>query len=243
MVAVTIKHDFLNTARLLNTRVRRQLPFATSKALNETAKLVQTSVQESLAKSFDRPTPFVLKSIFIKYSNKQNLQAVVFLRDQQLSKNPNSLSEQIQQQFRGGPRIRSRLEGALTRAGLISGNEYVAPGAGARLDQYGNISRGQVQQLLSQLFAAPLPESNRTKSVRSRASVKRAGRIFWSYGDRLPRGAYIDGPGGLRPLLNVISPPRYRKRIDMQAIADRIVKQDFSRIFNLEFEKAVRSAR
>lgn len=243
MVTINIKHDLKDTIRLLDTRVRRQLPFATSKALNETAKLVQSAVQESLAEKLDRPTPFVLKSIFIKYSNKQNLQAVVFLRDHQLSKNPNSLSEQIQQQFRGGPRIRSRLEGALTRAGLISGNEYVSPGAGAKLDQYGNISRGQVQQLLSQLFAAPLPAANRSKSTRSRASVKRAGRIFWSYGDRLPRGAYIDGPGGLRPLINVISPPRYRKRIDMQVIAERIVKNNFSRIFNLEFEKAIRTAR
>ncbi len=243
MVAVTITHDIQNTIRLLNNRVRRQLPFATSKALNETAKKVQAEVQQSLANNFDRVTPFVLKSIFIKYSNKQKLESVVYLRDRPLSKNPNSLAEIIAQQFKGGPRIRTRLEGALTRAGLISGNEYVAPGAGAKLDQYGNMSRGQIQQLLSQLFAAPLSEANRSNSARSRKSVKRAGRIFWSYGNHLPRGAYIDGPGGLRPLLNVVSPPSYRKRINMQAIAERIVAREFSSIFKREFESAVRTAR
>jgi ribosome biogenesis protein Nip4 len=244
MVQLAIKHDIANTIRLLNDRVRRQVPFATSKALNETAKLVQSQVVAELKSRLDRPTPFVLKSIFIKYSNKQNLRAEVYLRNTQIGgKNPNSLAEILNQQFSGGTRIRTRLEGALTRAGLISSNEYVAPGAGAKLDAYGNMSRGQIQQLLSQLFASPNPEANRTGSSRSKSSVKRAGRIFWSRGNHLPRGAWIEGSGGLRPLLLVVSRPNYRRRIDMEAIAVRVSSKNFDRIFQVEFEKAVRTAR
>jgi hypothetical protein len=243
MVDITIKHDIARAISFLDDGLRGQLPFALSRTLNETAKIVQPEVVVVIQKNLDRPTPFVQKSVLIKYSNKQNLQAVVYIRDRELSKSPNSLADIIAQQFRGGPRIRTRLEGALTRSGLISSNEFVAPGAGARLDQYGNMSRGQIQQLLSQIFASPNRESNRTSSTRSRLSVRRAGRIFWSRGERLPRGAYIEVAGGIKPLLLVVTPPKYRQRIDMELIAQRVVNRDFNRIFSIELDKALRTAR
>lgn len=243
MVAITVKYDANNVLRLLNDKVRRQIPFATSRAINEIAKKVQKQVQVELSENLDRPTPFVLRSIFVKYSTKGNLAAKVYLRNQPLAKNPSSLAEILEQQFAGGTRIRTRLESALTRAGYISSNEYIAPGAGAKKDQYGNMSRGQIQQVLSQLFASPLPEANRSSSTRSKLSVKRAGRIFWSRGETLPRGAWIDGAAGLRPLLLVISQPRYKKRIDMERIAKQVVDRDFDRTFKQEFDNAVRTAR
>lgn len=243
MVTINISHNIGNSLRLLDDRLRRQVPFAMSRTINQVAKVIQFEVQAAMSRDLDRPTPFVLKSVFVKYSNKQNLKAAVFIRDRELSKNPYSIADIIRQQFQGGPRIRTRLEGALTRAGLISNNEFVAPGAGAKLDRYGNLSRGQIQQLLSQIFASSNSEANRTGSARSRLSVRRAGRIFWSRGGHLPRGAYIDDGTRIRPLLMVVSAPQYRKRIYMHEIAQRVVDKDFNRFFKVEFENAVRSAR
>lgn len=243
MVQVTIKTDVTQTIRLLEHRYRRQLPFATSKTLNSVAKNVQAEVKTELKNKLDRVTPYVLNSVFIKNSRKDNLRAEVFIRDRAASKNPNSLAEIINQQFSGGSRIRTRLEQALTRAGLISSDEFVAPGAKAKLDQYGNMSRGQIQQLLSQIFASPNPAANRSKSSRSKMSARKAGRIFWSRGGDLPRGAYIIDDGELRPLLIVVSKPKYKQRIFMEKIGQLVVDRDFNRIFNKEFEEAARTAR
>lgn len=235
MVQVTIKTDLSQTIRLLEHRYRRQLPFATSKALNETAKIVQREVVSELQKRFDRPTPYVLKSIFIKYSKKNSLRAEVFLRERMAGNNSSSLAEILEHQFKGGPRIRTRLEKALSRAGLIANNEYVAPGAGAKLDRYGNISRGQLKQLLSQILSS----TNQS----TKQGVKRSGYMFWSRGDNLPRGAYILQGKSVKPLLMVVNQPRYKKRIDMDVIATRVVQRDFDAIFSREFEVAARTAR
>lgn len=62
----------------------RQVPFATSVALNDTAKDVKKAVQVGMEKQLDRPTPFTKRGIFIKRSSKRDLVAIVSLMDLQV---------------------------------------------------------------------------------------------------------------------------------------------------------------
>jgi hypothetical protein len=109
----------------------------------------------------------------------------------------------------------------------------LAPGSGAKLDQYGNMNRGQLQQILSQLRAGFDSLSWQSQSKRSRRNVKRAGRIFWSRGGHLARGAWLAQGRTVTPLLVAVSSARYRLRIDLPDVAKRVV----SRTFSLEFER------
>jgi hypothetical protein len=153
-------------------------------------------------------------------------------------------SELLAHQFAGGGRTWKGLERWLHRAGLIGAGEFVAPGAGARLDSFGNLSRGQIQQIISQLRIGGDPQQFASKSARSRRNVKKAGRIFWARGNardgHLPRGAWIDQGGavGLRPLLLVVSRPSYRRRIELERIGRDVVAREFQG----EFDKAMRDA-
>lgn len=227
----------------------KQVQFATAKALTQTAKNVQTAVVREMETAFDRPTPYTLRSLFLKPAKPAELVAIVGLKDRAGSKAAMPPVELLAHQFRGGGRAWKGLERYLQRAGLIGAGEFVAPGAGARLDAYGNMSRGQIAQLMSQLRIGIDPYQHASKSARSRRNVKKAGRVFWARGNardaHLPRGAWIDaGPSvGLRPLLLVVSRPSYRRRIDLERIAREVVAREFAPAFNAAFADAIRTAR
>lgn len=243
LISISVKHNIGDAIALLDSTYRKQVPFATAKALTKVAQLGQAAVIQAMTTQFDRPTPFTLKSLFIKPATKLSLQAAVYLKDRPAGKNPNSLADLLNQEFAGGGRIRKRLELYLQRAGYISGNEFVAPGAAAKLDQYGNMSSGQIQQILSQLKASPDAGAYSTKSTRSRRNVKKAGEYFWSRGGRLPRGVWLRAGESVRPILLVISTPQYRQRIDMAKIVQKVIDTRFNAEFQAAMDEALRTAR
>jgi len=200
-------------------------------------------VQADMQREFDRPTPFTLKSVFIKPATKQNLRAMVYIKDRPTGKNPKALNEILGHEFSGGTRERKRLEVWLERAGFISANEYVVPGEGAKLDRYGNMSRGQVQQVLSQLRAGPDATAYKSNSTRSKRNVKRAGEFFWSRGGKFPRGAWMRNGASVKPILLVIKAPVYRQRINMNAIVSRVIDTRFEAEFRKNLNEAIRTAR
>lgn len=244
MITINIKHNISETIRLLDERGRKQIRFATAVALTKTAKLAQAAVVDELRSRFDRPTPYTLKSLYIKPATKQNLQAMVYLKDQAIGgKNNKSLAEIIGHQFTGGTRIRKRIEAAFTRAGLISANEFLVPGEAAKLDQYGNLSKGQTVQVMSQVKVGADALAYKTNSLRSKKNVKAAGAMFWSVGGKLPRGVWMRDGLGVKPVLLVIQQPQYQRRIDMNKIVQGVVDKKFSSEFKSALDSAIATAR
>ena len=206
-----------------------------------TAKLAQVAVGRAISERFDRPTPYTQKSTFIKPATKQNLQAMVFIKDTSIGgKNNYSLADILKQQFGGGTRLKKRIESAFMRAGLIGANEFLAPGSGAKLDAYGNLSKGQTQQIMSQLRVSFDPASYKSNSSRSKRNVKMAGQMFWSRGGKLPRGVWMRDGRSVHPILMVISQPNYRQRIDMNKIVQGVVDSRFDNEFQKSLEAALR---
>jgi hypothetical protein len=246
MVQLSVKDNIAATVGRLRGQ-QKQVRFAASVALNKTVKLAKDEGIAAMKRSFDRPTPFTLRSLFIKPSTKQNLQAMVYVKDQSAGGKSRSLAETLSHEFSGGTRTRKRLELWLERAGYISGNEFVVPGAAAKLDQYGNMSRGQIQQILSQLSAGSDPTAFKSKSVRSKRNVAKTGGIFWSRGGKLPRGAWLRysfaAGGAVKPVLLVISSPIYKRRVNLPEITRRVVARNFDREFKKAFEFAMSTAR
>jgi hypothetical protein len=161
-------------------------------------------------------------------------------------KQPYSAAELLTQEFSGGGRIQKRLERLFTRVGLISSNEYLVPGAGAQLDMYGNMSRGQVQKITSQMYADL--DQWKWKSDSRRSRKKRvASAYFWSRGGRLARGVWarynFAHGSAIKPVLLVVSHVHYRKLIDMQKIGDRVVDRDFNYEFDRQLGFAIARAR
>lgn len=229
-------------ARRMDALVAKQMPFAVAKALTDTAKDAQAEGVAEMRRVFDRPTPYALKSLFIRPATKQRLHARVYVKDDTLGGFTSS-AEQLGHQFEGGARKGKRLEGLLLNAGLLSRGEYVVPGEGARFDSYGNISRGQVQQILSQLKVGNDPNAYKSTSKRSKRAVARAGAMFWSPGGALPRGVWMRRGAGVLPILIVVRTPRYRQRIDLEAITRRTVERKLQANFDRALRTALASAR
>lgn len=242
-------------------QIEKQTRVATMIALTKTAGHTKRMMVEEFKASFDRPTPATLKSFFVDPAKKDKLWSRVYLKDKAFGgKNGRSSAEMLGHHFEGGQRTRKALEDLLTQYGLMGPGELVVPGAAAKLDRYGNMSRGQINQILSQLRIIRAGFDNApTGSRRSKRNVARAGVMFWSHGQQgkkvpvidkatgieygytggarnhLPKGAWVRTGTGVRPLLIVISAASYRRRFDFQRTAQAAV----DRYFATEFDAAL----
>lgn len=247
MISISVKTDFDNAIRKLGFggRYDRQVPFAIKNTLNKLAQDVKTDVVNEMRNKFDHPTPFTLNSLFIKYATKQSLTARVYLKDKELFKS-RPFNEQLAHEFAGGQRIRKRLEYWFQRAGYISSNEYLVPGEAAQLDAFGNMSRGQIQKILSQLRAGPDAYAYKTNSKRS-LGKRRDIQFFWSRGGSLKRGVWaryrFAFGSAVKPILIVVAHAGYIRKIDIDRIGNARVNRDFNDRFAIELQKAIASAK
>jgi len=80
MVAVvSIKGDFKKAGRYLDKMHRRQIPFATSLAINRTANRIKAFEKRRIKVDIEFPTSPVVNSIRVKPSTKRNLVGKVFI--------------------------------------------------------------------------------------------------------------------------------------------------------------------
>jgi hypothetical protein len=236
--------DNIDSVVRASARLHPQFQFACAVALTKAVKQAQAGMYSHMSSVFDAPTPFTMRSLFVKPATKYNLVASVQLKDKFPSKASITPDELYGHQVTGGPRRHSRLEGALRAAGMISSGEFMVPGGGARLDAYGNMSRGQVAQVMSQLRLGLDPSSWKSKSRRSLAHQKKAGLMFWSRGGHLKRGIWMRKGHGVIPIMLVTGATNYKPRaVRINEVADDIVKANLPRLIDESFRAAVASSR
>jgi len=124
---ISLHSNLRDVERDLSDAARRQLPFATSLALNATAGEIQKNETRRLDKRLDRPTPFTKKAYAIRRSSKRRLEARVFVKP-------------IQARY-----LRMQEEGGTRRP---KGRAIVLPQK-ARVNKYGNLPRGSVKRQVS----------------------------------------------------------------------------------------------
>lgn len=69
--------------RGLSDFARREVPFATSKAINAVALAAREESGDVMRRSLDRPTRFTQRAFAVRRSSKRNLTASVFAKDRQ----------------------------------------------------------------------------------------------------------------------------------------------------------------
>lgn len=124
-----LKRDFENAVK--------QLPFAYSKGLNDLGFLIREKEIETIKKVFDRPKPQTARNVWVSKGNKTRPSVSIWF--DQIYPGDEYMVPQVE----GGARSAKRSEKLLGR--------YYVPGAGAKMDRYGNMQGGQVTQILSRL--------------------------------------------------------------------------------------------
>jgi len=258
-ITIDVRSNIADVARNLELYQKEQLPFATALALTETAKDIRVAQRKEMRDVFDRPTPFTLNSLFLQAATKRKMTAVVWLKDSgRGGANPtNYLTPQI---F-GGTRNAKAFEIALRRsrhaAGL--GPFFAVPGSAAKLDAYGNMSRGQIVQILSdlQLLEQRLGAKQNRLTRREVSAARAAGRkvkfkpakyfIGRPGNSTAPLGVYehirSGFGGGIRPVLIFVNSVHYERRWDFQFVSQLTYDREFSVNLAVALRKALDTAR
>lgn len=248
----------LNTAQVQAAlqKAASQVPFALSEAINRSAELARDDVQARMRQVFDRPTPWVLNSVRVAYARKTDLKAgIAYKNDWHSDGRSNTM---VAPHVLGGHREFKAMEVRLMRAGLIPMGWNAVPGAAAKLDAFGNMSKGQITQMLNVLGTYTEAGYNKANA----ATVKRLGKgnvkkniygfVYWVNkvgslkGKHLQPGVYqrVKTAFGtsLKPVLIFVKQANYKQRLDFFGGVQKTFEDAFPAQFDTAFDAAVRSA-
>lgn len=244
-VAFDIQVQYKQVAQGLSETARAQVPFVVARTLTALAQDVQAHLKGRLPVAFDRPTPFTQRGVFMRRAEKAQLVAEVYFPESQEAQGK-AQREYIRPGAEGAnARRQKKTEFLLSRSGHLPPGWVTTPGkyiVDNRLDQYGNMPGRLYAQIIRNLQI----KYNALKPV-SAASQRRAVRMgveneFFAVapgknrlaagGGWLPPGVYKrEGRGGrtLRQYLKFVRKASYRRRLDVQAEAAKVVKENLPR--------------
>jgi hypothetical protein len=214
----------------------RRLAATMATALTRTAVEVKAGVQKRLPSIFDRPTAYTINSLFVKPARADRLEAEVFFKDEDgTSRLGIPATKYLLPEVRGGARRSKGFEKALRKAGALPFGRFAMPAAGALLDAHGNVSRGQLIQILSQLRITLTAGHTRNlgQGKKGIAAQRKAGGRYFVKRDRKggPPGIYIRDFVGrtVLPVFVFTRPPSYSPRFPFDAIAAELSNQSLPR--------------
>lgn len=227
-------------------KLERNLERATAIALTATAKAAEDILKDRMRSVFDRPTPFTMSATVVRrarYSSSSrsgSLQSSVVFKDWQ-ARYLDTMVEGF-----SPDRGLKRFELALQAAGVMPRGWVCVPANGVALDGYGNVGRGQIMKIMSQIGTELLTGyQNRSTDPKRRAANKRRNGTFFAMqpGNRqgLPAGIYQRYKTGFgwasRMVFVFARRASYTKYFDLQKIGE----QAMSECFDTELQKALAS--
>lgn len=247
---------------------QRRMNATIATAISRTAVITRDAVKAELLRATPTATEYTQRGIFIRTASAAKLEARIWYNDEFKGSNIPQ-GRYLYPQIAGGTRAQKRFEKALMAKGSMPAGHFAVPGPAAKLDGRGNVSRGQIVQMLSQVGTELTAGSSRTLKRRPGETDKqfatRKRRAFGKAGGqyvaitkqrgKLRPGIYIAGArdfgaklglgrtGKLRAMFyfvrSVKYTPRFRFYETAQAIATANMGPQLDRAIN---ESAARMA-
>lgn len=220
MITISVKSEFDKYAAFLDDRFKRQLPYATTQALNDTARLARDRVNAAMDEMFDRPTPFTRRAAVAPReltATKTSLTAAVTLRPVQ--------AKYLELQELGGARSPANNTRKAARA-------LVLPAPAQGLDSYGNIPAGTLRKL---------------RQRRAQGGTHDAGIAYLPAGARGNKGGiggyFMRHAGGLVRLISFLSTASYKPRLGFNDRVMAVAEAEFPKRLAARLSAAIRTAR
>ena len=162
---LSIKSDLKDLTAHLSRIQRQQIPFASALAITKTAQDVRTDLYQNMLKVFDAPVAYTVPrnikepkqrgSLYLVKATKKNLEAEVYVKNMTFGKGTPALNY-IKPHIEGGPRRTKGLEISMRGKGVIGGGKFITastrtPYGHVNLNRIGNVTRGNMQKILSGL--------------------------------------------------------------------------------------------
>lgn len=234
--------------------MQKQVKFAAAVALTRTAQAAKVEVARLMPAELDRPKPGTTRALRVEKATRYDLTAVVRL----LNRGEGVPSQEfIGHNVTGGRRGMKRSELMLRAAGILPEGLYTIPGKEAKLDAYGNMSRGQIVSILSyfRTFGVTVLKDgsllnssrmNMTAKTRGRMEKRRAEYFVVPVRDRklgLYPGIWRRSGNELQPVLMFVKPGTHKKLVKIHETGERVVRREFNKLFDQAFADAMRTAR
>ena len=231
---MSVLADTKQLTKHLNKIQRKQIPFATSKALNDVAFDSRSFIQKSLPRRLDRPTKGIISSVQVEKSKKKNLVARVGFaglgfKSTKWSESP---AEIMLRHIKGGTRSPKQLP----HLRIPSDTK----GGGLKLNKFGNIAgkKGKLQKMLGNKdqFFSGIPKGD--------YSMKDAG--IW---ERTPRNSKRksnkkhQASGKIVQRIAYEPSTRYKSIFPFKKIVDLAIKKNYRKRFDAALNKALSTAR
>lgn len=230
-----------------------QIPFAVSRAVNALGDDVAAAERREILDVFDRPTPFIQRSVRQRKSTKRDLRAQVYIEFNAGSTPPEQV---LQAEIEGGERALKPFERRLRSAGILPSGFFAVPGDGAKRDAFGNMQGGQITQILAYFRA--FRDRGFDANIADRNKLKRGTRknpIGISYfvgrpGDgRAPLGVWQRAHSKLgkitsvTPILIFVDAARYEPIYDFEFVANSVLRRRTGPVLDREIAHAIATAR
>lgn len=197
----------------------RRFASVISTSLTRSARDVQALWGQRIQQRLDRPTPATLRAVVVQQATAENLVATVRVRDQGQGTPP---AQWLAPNEVGGLRGMKKFEQALVAQGSMPANMRAVPGPGAELDQFGNVRRRQLIDVITQLGRDYSPGYQRViaKSVQKRLErARKTGRIYRAVREQVrgvEAGIYRRTAEGREVLVfQFVRSTRYRPRLGL----------------------------
>ena len=219
MINISVRFDVKALNKKLDALASKQLPFAVSQAINNTAKLVQTGQRDNMQKVLDKPTPFTLNSVAIKRADKRSLTAKVFVKD---------IAAAYLEPFEAGGQHKL----------IGSGRTWLNPKDKSLLNKYGNFSRGKLAALSSRpdtfIGAVKTKAGDTINGLWQRPFIRKNQKVRGK--SKVVRGSNTTGK--LKLLMRFGDAIAVKQRLNYRQTAAQIVAKHFK----AELDKAMAAA-
>jgi len=255
MIEFKLKANTDQLKQKMNNLINRQMPYATSVAINETLKTLEKYNKDLMKKAFKDPVPFTMNAFYVQYSNKKTLLGALRRKDKAVGRH------YLEIQDKGGPRPLKGFEKNFLYRGKNTGNlRAIMPTDVTPLDGRGNMTMAFVNKVSSQLGVQKDAAQNKPYQLRvgKKQRRSRATRYFSPSPDhplakRGGLGVYAtkaDSPGAERTgsrVQKVMSfiqkSPTYKKRTDFDAKMNRAAANMMPRKMRIGLRRALATAK
>jgi hypothetical protein len=219
----------------LDNLQKRQVPFALSVSINETAKEAMEDIKVEMDEVFDRPTRWTKNAFYIQRATKRRMAAVIQRKTAQRGRH------YLEIQSKGGGRPQTgfeKLVGSRMKSARVG--RTVTPAKGARLNASGNWSPAQRKKALGAV---------KGKGGAAGSSTGAAGRNDFfapSAKSKLSPGIYQRMRRGqkIKKIAHFSdSVPQYKARLDIVKVTKARVQRSFRGNFQSALRKALATAR
>ena len=191
-----------NTKQLtahLNRIQRKQIPFATAKALTQTAFDVKRTLQNALPRRLDRPTKGIINSVQVDKATKYNVTARVGFAGLGFGKTAwkESPAKIMRRHIKGGTRYPNRTA--------------IAVPVKQKTNRYGNLPRNKISTLLANTtkYFSGTPKGMSNAGIYERQKKKLKMLVAWE-----PKATYQGGRFPFKGIVKLSVAKNYRKRFE-----------------------------